>query len=433
MNCKQAIEFIESRAVFGSRPGFERISALLCELGNPERDLCYIHVAGTNGKGSVCNELANILSASGKRTGLFTSPFVSNFRERIQIDGEYIKEDRLAALTATVKEACEKLDKENNSPTEFEVITAIAFLYYKEQGCNVVVLEVGLGGLLDSTNIIQTPPVVSAITKISVDHTAVLGNTIEEIAMHKAGIIKPNGITVTVGNQPEGAMHVIKTAAFLNDNHLFVSNIRDIECISESIEGMTVLVDGNEYFVPLIGEHQIENLSVTFEVIKVLNKKGFNILPEHIREGLKKTRIEARIEVMSKKPLIILDGGHNADGALALRKIVDKYLSAKNVTVVTGVMADKEVDKVMESLTSYASLVITTTPNSNRSMRAEELSKIVGNYCQNVVFEDSPQKAFDIALKRAEENDVNNNVIIICGSLYLAGDVREYIKEKLGH
>lgn len=424
MNCKQAIEFIEGRSVFGSRPGFERINALLDGLDHPENGLKYVHVAGTNGKGSVCNELANILSASGRKTGLFTSPFVSDFRERIQIDGEYIKEDRLAALSKKVKDVCDKLDEEGNSPTEFEVITAIAFLYYKEEKCDIVVLEVGLGGLLDSTNVIPNSPVVSAITSLSIDHTAVLGETIEEITMHKAGIIKPGGITVTVANQPEGAMHVLRTAAFLNDNKLICAQPETIELVSESIDGMTVRVSNEEYRVPLVGKHQIDNLALTLEVVGTMNSVGYDITPEHIRAGLLKTRIPARVEVMSKNPLVIIDGGHNAEGAMALRTTLDKHLSSKRLIVVTGVMADKDVDGVMERLTSNASKVITTTPNSSRSMDAEELASIVKKYCVDVIAEPVPTKAADIAL---EEMSSENDALVICGSLYLAGDVRGHI------
>jgi len=424
MNCEQAIEFIEGRSVFGSRPGFERINALLEGLNHPENGLEYVHVAGTNGKGSVCNELANILSASGRKTGLFTSPFVSDFRERIQIDGEYIKEDRLAALSKKVKDVCDKLDEEGNSPTEFEVITAIAFLYYKEENCDIVVLEVGLGGLLDSTNVIPNPPVVSAITSLSIDHTAVLGETIEEITMHKAGIIKPGGITVTTANQPEGAMHVLRTAAFLNDNKLICAQPENIELVSESIDGMTVHVSNDEYMVPLVGKHQIDNLALTLEVVGAMNSVGYDITPEHIRAGLLKTRIPARAEVMSDNPLVIIDGGHNAEGAMALRTILDKHLSSKRLIVVTGVMADKDVDGVMERLTSNAAKVITTTPNSSRSMAAEELASIVRKYCADVIAEPVPTKAVDIAL---EEISSENDALVICGSLYLAGDVRGHI------
>lgn len=427
MNFEEAINYIEGRAVFGSRPGFERIDALLSALGNPEKGLKYVHVAGTNGKGSVCTETANILTSAGFKTGLFTSPFVSDFRERIQIDGEFIERDALCRLTAKVKEVVDELDRLDNSPTEFEVITAIAFLYYKEEQCDVVVLEVGLGGLLDSTNVIDTP-LVSAIVSLSFDHMGVLGNTIEEIAAQKAGIIKEGGTTISAPHQPDKALEVLKHTAEEKHNEFIVADPNEIEITGESIHGMKLSFRGMETILPLIGPHQRDNLSVTLKIIDTLRNKGFNIPDEAITEGISKTTLPARVEVVQEDPLIIVDGGHNADGAYALARTLREYVNDRKITLVIGLMADKEADAVLGHLAPLAARVVTTTPSNPRAMKAEDLAEKAKAFCNDILFEDDPCKAFDLAGDLIKSDEA----LVVCGSLYLAGDVRNHIFETIG-
>lgn len=426
MNYEDAINYIEGRAVFGSRPGFERINALLAALDHPEKGQKYVHVAGTNGKGSVCTATANILTAAGYRTGLFTSPFVSDFRERIQIDGEFIEKEALCRLTERVKEIVDGLDAEDNSPTEFEVITAIAFLYYLEKQCDVVVLEVGLGGLLDSTNVIDTP-LVSAIVSLSFDHMGVLGNSIEEIAAQKAGIIKEGGITVSAPHQPESALAVLSETAAAKHNEFIVADPEEIEIISEDINGKVLSFRDRTMTLPLMGPHQTDNLSVTFAIIDVLRKLGYEIPDDAVCEGVSKTVLPARTEVLSKSPLVILDGGHNADGARALKDVLTDFVSVPK-TLVIGVMADKEVDEVLAQLAPLATRIVTTMPSNPRALSAEDLAAKARAFCGDVTAEPEPCKAFDLARRLTMAGEA----LIVCGSLYLAGDVRGHIIETCG-
>lgn len=421
MNYDEALNYIESRAVFGSRPGFERINALLDALDHPEKGLKYVHVAGTNGKGSVCTETASILSSAGYKTGLFTSPYVSDFRERIQLDGEYIDKSALADITEKVKKVVDKLDEEDNSPTEFEVITAIAFLFFKSERCDIVVLEVGLGGLLDSTNVIDTP-LVSAIVSLSFDHMGVLGDTIEEIAAQKAGIIKEGGVTISAPHQLDSALKVLETTAKEKNNEFIIADESGIEIRSENIDGQIVRFDGMNVTLPLIGRHQIDNLSVTLCIIKSLIKQGFSIPKSAIAMGLEAVKIPARVEVLNHNPLIILDGGHNEDGAHALAKTLSAYVNMP-ITLVLGVMADKEVDAVIGHLAPLAKCVVTTKPSNPRAMGSEELAGKIKAICNNIKSCDDPCKAFDLARASVSSDEA----LVVCGSLYLAGDVRSHM------
>ena len=426
MDYTESINYIESLSVFGSKPGFERINALLDELGHPEKGLNYIHIAGTNGKGSVSTETANILTAAGYRTGLFTSPFVSDFRERIQFCGEFIEKDALSELTSLVKKSVDRLTTSGIQPTEFEVITAIAFLFFKSKNCDIVVLEVGLGGLLDSTNVIEKP-LISAITSLSLDHTAVLGDTIEKIAVQKAGIIKDGGITISAPEQPEEALHIIRTSAFAHDNKFIVADSSKIEEIEESIFGKTVSYNDNIIKLRLIGPHQIKNLSLSLTIIDELKDLGYKIPDKAIKAGLESTNLPARIEVISEKPLTIIDGGHNEDGTRVLSETLYNLIPRNNCTLVVGVMADKDIEHVLENLSHLASRIITTTPSNSRAMRAEKLAEKAKEFCKEVYYEDNPCRAFDLAQSITD----SDGCILVCGSLYLAGDVRDYIIKKL--
>ena len=429
MNYEEAVGYIESRAVFGAQPGFERIDGLLDRLGHPEKGLRYVHVAGTNGKGSVCTETANILTASGYKTGLFTSPYVADFRERIRINGEYIDKEVLASLTTRVKAVVDELSALGIEPTEFEVITAIGFLYYQQEQCDVVVLEVGMGGLLDSTNVIDTP-LVCAITSLSMDHTAILGSTIEEIAAQKAGIIKEGTPVVTAAFQPEGALAVLKRTAEEKHTSVTVSDPSVLKPLGESIFGTTLLIEGTEMRLPLIGEHQLTNLAITLEIVKVLREKGYQIGTNGLKTGLEMTAIPARQEILSQNPLVMLDGGHNKDGVTALAKSLAAFTAGKKKTMVLGVMADKEVSAILKLLIPLADRIITTTPNSNRSMPAADLAAALveaGMPEDCVSYNEVPTAAFDQAMQYTGPDDC----LIVCGSLYLAGDVRAHMVDSL--
>lgn len=428
MTYQEAVNYIESQLRFGMKPGFERINGLLDLLGHPEKDLRYVHVAGTNGKGSVCTEVANILQAAGYRVGLFTSPYVVTFRERIRVDGKYIDPVLMGQLTEQVKAAADELAKQDILPTEFEIITALAFLYFQQTACNIVVLEVGLGGLLDSTNIIESP-LVCGITSLSMDHTAILGSTLPEIAAQKAGIMKPGVPVITAERQAPEAMAVLEQTAAEKGCALSIGSTESIQILSTSIYGTELKLDGLKVRLPLIGSHQIQNLGVTLGIIHVLRERGFYIGARHVKAGLEFSVIPARLEVLRKDPLILLDGGHNAGGIQALSDALSAYTESGSRVFLMGVMADKDVDRMICELAPLANLIVTTTPGNPRAMTAEELRHHLldaGFPAKKLVAVSQPEEAFDKALSLAGKNP-----LIVCGSLYLAGDVRQHILEVL--
>jgi dihydrofolate synthase/folylpolyglutamate synthase len=318
MTYTQAVEFFHSFLKFGINPGLERIKALCEKLGNPQNELKFIHVAGTNGKGSTSAMIAEILKLASYKVGLFTSPYVVDFRERIQINGQMIEKEQLAGIAQKIKKVVYALALEGIEPTEFEVITAAAFLYFAQSKCDVVVLEVGLGGRLDSTNIIKTP-LLSIITSISLDHINILGSTIEQIALEKCGIIKEGGITVSYPEQLEAAKRVITETAYKMNNKLIIPKIENIQIINEDIRGTKAQIDGIDLTIPLIGEHMVKNCSVAVAAARALNSTGLKVSDENISAGVANTSIAARMEVFNDKSLILLDGGHNEGCAKALQ------------------------------------------------------------------------------------------------------------------
>ena len=424
MNYIEAVKYIHSLLKFGIRPGLNGMDALLRLLGNPHKNLKYVHVAGTNGKGSTSTAISNVLTESGYKVGLYTSPYVTDFLERIQFCGKPIDKSLFAKCVEKVKSAVETLEKQAVIITEFEAVTASAFLCYKELGCDIVVLEVGLGGRLDATNVIGTP-LVNVITSLSIDHSAILGNTIEKIAFEKCGTIKENGEVVCSLGQPQGALNVIKNAVTEKNNTLTIPCKSDIEILKSDIFGTEFIYKNNEYFVKMAGEHQVKNMTCVIEACSIL-KKHFNLTEKNIKNGISKTILPARVEIISKKPLVILDGGHNEDGAKAFYNAVSTTLDTKsNVVVIGGMMADKAVENSLKPLIKKSDCFICVTPDNPRAMKGEELSKIAKKYCNNVIIVESPKKA----IKVAESMISSNDVLCVVGSLYLAGEVRETMLE----
>ncbi len=418
MNYNDALNYIHSFLKFGSKPGLERVKALLEKLGNPQNSLRIVHVAGTNGKGSTSVMLSEIFKLAGLRTGLFTSPYVVDFCERIQIDGKMIPHDELAELSEKIKVLVDELNREGIEPTEFEIITAMAFDYFSKEKCDIVVLEVGLGGLYDSTNVIFSP-LASVITSISYDHTAVLGNTIEEIAYQKCGIIKDNSSTVSYPLQEKSVFGIIKSTAEEKNNPCIIPDLNKLKIKNSDIFSSEFEYKGVEYKVNLSGEHQIYNALTVIETAKNL---GFDEI--HIVNGIKRASLPARVEFLRKNPPVILDGGHNEDGTRAFSKVLEKF--EENIVVV-GMMADKDVEKSVENLSRNAKIMIATEASNPRSMKADELKKICERYCDNVLPFENSFEAVDKAFSLQK-----NNLIAFCGSLYLAGDIRKYIIEKIG-
>lgn len=430
MDYNQALEYIYSAYKFGSKLGLENITDLLNRLGNPQNRYKYIHVAGTNGKGSVTSMISHILHEAGYKVGMFTSPYLENFTERIQVNLKEMPNEDLGKVTKIVKEKVEEMVAEGrNHPTVFEIITAIGLLYFAQQEIDIAVVEVGLGGRFDATNVVDKP-LLSVITAIDFDHTDVLGNTLGEIAFEKAGIIK-HGRPVVVYPQLHEASTVLRKVSKERDAFLYEVSTDQILVKESSLEGnfFDFRYKDREYKdlkLNLIGEHQLLNAATALSAIEVIRDLGIGVPEAAIYKGLAKTKWPGRLEKVYERPLIIIDGAHNAAGASVLANTISKYFNRDEVTLVLGILKDKEVDAVVSKLCPLANKVITTKPESHRAMDPSQLSTKVVKYCDKVITEpnipDAVDKAIDIA--------GHEGVVIICGSLYLAGSARSYIKNK---
>lgn len=427
MTYENALEKIHSLLSFGSRPGLDRILTLLDRMGNPQDKLKYIHVAGTNGKGSVCAMLSSVLVASGYKTGLFISPYITDFRERIQINNEMISKETLADAVEETFPLIEKLQSEGIIITEFEYVNALEFYIHAKENCDVVVLETGMGGLLDCTNVIK-PPLCSVITTIGLDHTAILGDTIEKISAQKCGIIKSDSVAVT-SSQVENAMSVIEQTAEKLNVPLMKSESVNINVTSETLEGSDFEYNGRKIHINLAGKHQLENAKTAIAAIESVRQRGLlKITDDDISVGFSKAVNPARFELLSKNPVAILDGAHNPNGIEALKNAVSNFLDGEKITCVMGMLADKDIDSSIKLLNGVFETVYTVPVDNPRAISSEELAEKCKGYFKNVTSFDSAEKAFDIAFEDAKKN---GGAVIICGSLYLAGEIRPYILEKV--
>lgn len=420
MNCNEAIEYIHSLEKFGINPGLDRIRALCNLLGNPQKKLRVIHVAGTNGKGSTSTMICNILRKSGYNTGLFISPYVTDFRERIQYNGNMIDKYDLAECVEKVKTAIDVLNETGVQPTEFEALTAAAFVYFEMKKCDYVVLEVGLGGRLDSTNVIEAP-YVSVITSISLDHTAILGDTIEEIAGEKCGIIKFGAETVLYPFQDEKVFPIVEKICRDKCNELKIPDVSKLRIIEEKLEGTLAVYDGIEFLLPLAGKHMIYNACTAIEAVRSLSRLSVNISEKAIKEGIGISVMPARMELIKKHPVIILDGGHNEGCALALSEFIKKHLSDKRIIMVSSMMADKDYMSYLSTVAPLADVFIATRVDMLRALPSGELMLSASEYCKNCHDVPVPSKAITAARNIMQPDDV----LIVCGSFYLAGDIRE--------
>lgn len=420
MNCNEAIEYIHSLEKFGIKPGLERIKALCDLLGNPQDKLKVIHVAGTNGKGSTSTMISNILIKNGFRTGLYISPYVTDFRERIQFNGNMIGHSELAECVEKVRNAVNILLEKGEQTTEFEALTATAFLYYAKKNCDYVVLEVGLGGRFDATNVIKAP-FVSVIASISLDHTNILGDTVEKIAAEKCGIIKFGGETVVYPFQDDGALNVIRETCDARMNSLKIPDVTNLTIGKRSIEGTAVSYDGIDYLLPLAGEHMVYNSITAIEAIRSLSRFGVNIPDEIIASGIEASVMPARMELIKKKPVVILDGGHNEGCATALADYIRKHLSGKRIIMVSSMMADKDYLSYLRIVAPFADVFIATKADVPRALSSDELCKAASEFCRVTHSISDPLKAITAAVNITESDEA----LIICGSFYLAGEVRE--------
>ena len=406
------IEHIHSHGRFSGKAGLHRIKALCDALENPQDKIKFIHIAGTNGKGSTATMIASVMEKAGYKTGLFTSPFLVKFNERIKINGQMISDSDLERLTEKVSKAEQDIKiPEGEKIGEFEFVTALAFLYFLEQKCDIVVLETGLGGSFDATNIIKKPE-VSVITPISLDHVQVLGNTLAEIARTKAGIIKPNCKAVTAANQAREVIEVLKNVK---------PDIIEPEPVFQSkcdLNGGSFTFKNGQYKISMIGEHQIQNAQTALQTIFELKNIGWNIPEKAIKQGLECAKISGRMEKIHEKPLILLDGGHNIDGVKSIASTVKTLLNDRKLHLIIGMVLDKDVKACTSILNELSNSITVTEPNNPRAMKAEELAECFNkkvDICQN------SYDAFAKALEVSKED-----AVIICGSLYLIGESESF-------
>lgn len=424
------IDRISEYLRFGSKLGLERMEKLLTMLDNPEENLPVIHVAGTNGKGSVCRYIYEVLLANGYRTGLYISPFLQVFNERMEVDGNQITDSELDKYTNLVLSKVEMMIKNGEeSPTEFEIVTAIAFCYFKDKDCDFVILEVGLGGSGDSTNVISKP-VLSIITSISYDHMDRLGNTLEEIAGEKAGIIK-SGVPVIVNVEDESAAKVIARKAYERGAPLYDVTRFDYRNISRDLNGQSFDTEiyGTDYrqvFIKMLGLHQIHNAMTALTALEILRReKRISVSKDAFYQGMAKAMQPGRFEVFGAKPFIILDGAHNQGGAESLLETVGEFFLDSRVLMVVGILADKDVDAMIESFSQISDEFIVTEPLSPRALSAKDLESRLLEQNKSVVAIPDMEEAYNYAVKKAKNESWD--VLIFGGSLYLVGKIREMI------
>lgn len=417
MTYEESLQFIHSLDKFGSRPGLDRVKKLFRAV--PEAlGQSFIHVAGTNGKGSVCAMLSSVLKEAGFKVGLFTSPYIVDFRERIQINNEMISKETLAEAVTFLEPKLRKLNEQGTVITEFEFITVLSFYIFKQQKCDIVVCEVGMGGLLDSTNLIPFP-LCSVITRIDLDHTAVLGDTVEAVAYQKAGIIKSYSTTVTAP-QPREAYAVIEEKARREHNTLYRAEDVRLTVTDMGRDGTRFIYRDTPMRLPLLGSHQIDNLRCALAVIEVLQKEhGKQISIENIRDGLERTYHPARFEKVCENPTVILDGAHNPNGLQAFATAVRTYYTDGDKTLIIGILADKD-STSLYLLDGLFKRIIVTDIDNPRALPAADLARRLGGVCDDIEVIEAPGEAYQKALSYGDD-------IFICGSLYLASEIRPYI------
>ena len=424
MNYNEALDYIHKINWVFCNPGLGRIEHLCSKLGNPQNKLKFIHVAGTNGKGSFCAMLSSVLKEAGYRVGTFTSPYVKVFNERMAIDGEMISNEELATLTEYVKPYADAMAEK---PTEFELITAIAFEYFARNNCDYVVLECGLGGRLDSTNIIETS-VLSVITGIALDHVAILGDTVEKIAYEKAGIIKSGTPCLWCGLDKD-AEAVISAKAKEMDAPFYTVDHGATLIKKFDLEGSVIdFKSHKDIYIPLLGEYQPFNASNVLSAIDILRTQGIDISDDAVRIGLSKVVWHARFEILSKKPLIIADGGHNPEGVNSAVNSIKRYFGNEKINVVSGVMADKDCNYIASRIGSVASEVFCLTPDNPRALNSKEYSEIYRSMGIKSSYYPTVKDAVYAAITDAMEN---NKAVFCVGSLYMYCEIAEHVDEFL--
>jgi len=419
VNYTETMEYIHSLKQFGVKPGLHRIRRLMELLGNPQDNLKCVHVAGTNGKGSTATMLSMVLRQAGYKTGLFISPFILDFRERMQINGAMIPKEELCAVMDEVRAAREQVEGE--LPNEFETITAAGLLWFSRQNCDVVVLEVGLGGRYDATNIIP-PPLAAVITTIDLDHTQILGDRVETIAAEKCGIIKPRTPVVCCPDQNPDALGVIMEYCAQNGSVLHMGSLNGIEVKDSGLDGSHIVVDGKPLWIPLVGRHQIANCLTVLSAVEVLAQKGFALPWSAVEGGIANTRFPARLEILSREPLVIVDGAHNPSGARALADAL-QLLQGRPITALCGMLADKDWTTSVGLVCSHCSRVVAVTPDNPRALDGGILAAEADLYCPSHIAK-TLQEGWRLAKSFGDP-------VLVWGSLYLAADMRAIILQDL--
>lgn len=417
-----ALEWLQALPRLAGEPGLDRMRALLAALGDPQKDCRYVHIAGTNGKGTVAALTANILREAGYKTGLTISPYVLEFRERFQIDGQMIPQQTLEELAEQVRAAAGRCTE---SPVQFEAVTAVALLWFSREHCDLAVLETGLGGRFDATNAVENT-LVAAITRIDLDHTELLGGTVGRIAAEKAGIIKPGCAVVTYPVQEKEALQAIAAECIKKKADLVAPAPEDLTFLKNGPFENRFNYGGYEISLPFPGAHQACNAAMAVEIALALWRQGYHISDEAILAGLQSAKFPARIELLRRAPLLVLDGCHNPSGAAALATTLKAHHPGKPAAVL-GVLADKAVDGLLAELAPALSAIYAVTPGCSRALQAEELARRAAPLLPEgrVTVCASLERALDLALAQPQGT-------VVCGSLYLAAEARPLLLARLG-
>ena len=430
MTYEEALEYLNAPKYSATRPGLAPVTELMHRLGDVQKGLKYVHIAGTNGKGSTAAFMESALRAAGYRTGLYTSPFIERFTERIRVCGEEISEEDLARLTERVCAACTAMREDGlTEPTVFEMITAVGFLYFAEQKCDIVVLEVGMGGRLDATNIIPASE-ISVITPIAFDHMEFLGDTLAQIAYEKGGIIKPGGTLVTCPQEPEAAV-VLQQICADQEAKAYIADIGCEKVLHADIHGQTFYLNGRQITISKLGAYQIRNAALAFTALDVLREEGDwpHLTDEAILRGLREASWPGRLELMHEDPVFLIDGAHNPHGVRALTEALRELFPGQRFLFVMGVLADKDYRTMLDLAEDLAYRFVTVTPDSPRAMQAEELARILQADGFPAEAAGSLEAAADRALELAEKRP---RPIAAFGSLYYIGALRTVLRRKFG-
>lgn len=429
MNYREAMDYIEQLKPLGSVMGLEMMRGLCERLGNPQDKLKFVHIAGTNGKGSVLAYISTVLQTAGYKVGRYISPAVLDYREHFQIDGRMITQSGFCKYLEPVREAADAMAGEGGAhPTLFEVETAVAFLYFADKGCDLVVLETGLGGALDATNVIGTT-VAAVFASISMDHMDILGDSLEQIALAKAGIIK-NKCYVISAKQPPEVMKVLRQAALLRKAKFFTADAGKVKNVKSGASKQHFSYDKYKNLeIGMMGQFQIENAVVAVETLTMLGRLGYPVPEDKLREGLMQTKWPGRFQVIGKKPLFIADGAHNEDASKRLAESVRFYYADRKIIYIMGMLRDKECDKVIRNTFELAQHIITVTPPiKERALSAYELAQAVREYHDSVTVADSVQEAVEIAYLLAGADQ--ETVIIAFGSLSYLGEMMNIVEHR---